>query len=175
MKRKLAAVVLTVVVAGSLFLIVQPATAVDITIDGPSEVAPSERASFEATVDTRADPVDVDSLNLVITSDTGESVTVTFAPDGTVLDVRSSDVDKEEINVKQFETSLEITPESKRDDVGYGVNGGDTLKYGVQFDAKAFAAGEYGLSMGVNTPDERDRYSSDEEPFEVSSDKKKSL
>ncbi|MDF9746754.1 hypothetical protein [Natrinema salsiterrestre] len=166
---ELVALVVTVLVAGSLLVLAQPATAVDITVDGPSEVTPDERASFDAVVDTRSDPVDVDSLNVVIMTDTGESVTVTFAPDGTVLDVRSSGVTKETINIKQLETSLDIALESERDDVGYGVNGGDALAYQIQFDGKAFADGEFDLSVSINTPDEQNRDSSAEETFVISS------
>lgn len=173
MNRKHFALVTTVLVAalvaGPVFLLAQPATAVDITVDGPAEVSSDERASFEAVVDTRSDPVDVDSLNLVITTDSGEAVTAMVAPDGTVLDVQSSNVDEGTIDSERLETSLEITPVSERDDVGYGINGGDALAYQIQFDGDAFAHGEYGLSVGINTPDERDRYSSAEERFIISS------
>lgn len=195
-RQTLLSVAVTAVLIGSLVAVATPSGAVETTLTGPEEVDRNERITTTATVDLKdGERIPIDAFVLTIRpagADEGESLAVTFAPNGTVLDVtpERGTINDGDIRIQQFVQKLTITPNSldapygygyrtgydERDGdsrefgYGYGYGYGDgelaEFEYTISFPATAFDRGSYVGQLSVDTGDEI-AFSSDEFQFEV--------
>lgn len=183
----------TVVLLGSLVAVATPSAAVETTLTGPDEVDRNDRITTTATVDLTDDeriPLDAFVLTLRPDGVDDEALTVTFAPNGTVLDVSPEDgtVNNGDIRVEQFVESLTITPTDRDARYGYGyrtgVDGDETREFGygygygyadtdtpefgytISFDATALDRTSFVGQLSVDTGEET-AFASEEFEFEV--------
>ena len=163
-----------------------PAAAVTTSVTGADEVTKPDQFTITSTVEFHGGeevPIENYTLTLRPEGEAEESVNVTFAPDGTVVDVDPARgvVGEGEIRVTQLRNSLTITPFGTNGSdgygygygygygndsgYGYGVAGSTTFEVGL--DSKAFRAGEYATFLTVNTANETGLYRSNVETFTV--------
>lgn len=193
MRRELITLGVTASILLSLLAFTQPTGAVLTTVSGPDEVTWPDRVEFDSSVEIREDEqVPIESFNLVLTTEDGGMVTITFAPDGTVQSIEPSDgvVGTGDVRIGQLRDSLEITPVESNADFGYGYGYGTdertgesesfgygygygyggaqpSFGYAVSMNSTAFAQGDYTVQLSVNTEDGETLFASNEESFEV--------
>lgn len=194
MRRQLLTLGVTASILLSLLAFTQPTSAVLTTVSGPDEFTKPDKIEFDTAIEIREDErVPIESFNLVLTTDDGESVTITFAPDGTVQSITPADgtVGTGDIRIGQLRDSLEITRVESNADFGYGYGYGTdertdeshafgygygygygsaqpSFHYHVSMNSTAFQHGEYTAQLSVNTVDEDGLFASNEKSFEVS-------
>lgn len=194
MRRELLALGMTVSILLSLLAFTQPTSAVLTTVSGTDEVTKPDTMEFETTVEIREDErIPIESFDLVLTTEDGETVTVTFTPDGTIQSIDPADGfvgEDDAINVTELERTIEITRADRNAGYGYGYRSGTdertneerSFGYGygygygdgpqpsfgfdIQLDSAAFAPGEYTLHVSLNT-DGDDTFASNEKTFDV--------
>lgn len=192
MRRELLALGLTAAILVSLFALSQPSSAVLTAVSGPEEVNRPDEVTLRSTVEIRDDErIPVESFVLTIETDDGESVAVTFAPDGTVETVTPAGgvVGEGEIRVDLLRRTLDITPVEQNAEFGYGFrsgtdertgetrefgygygftgDGGPGFAFDVSMDSKALKQGDYTVSLAVNTGDGQRLFESNEKDLEV--------
>lgn len=188
------AVVLTGFLLLGLLLTAQPTSGVLSTVSGPDEVSTTERFTYVTTVDVRQDErIPVRHFALVVETEGGDSVTVTFDQNGTVLDVEPERgvLGEGEIRITLLTRTLEIVPVERNVDFGpgslfgvdertgighdfgygygYGYGYGDSdpsFVFLIGLDARAFERGRYSLHVGVVTDGGR-QFASNAGEFEV--------
>ncbi|MFC7202998.1 hypothetical protein ACFQJC_05700 [Haloferax namakaokahaiae] len=195
-RRTLLSLVLTVLMLGSLAAAAMPSSAVETTVTGPDEVDRNDRMTVTATIDLQdGERVPVEAFQFTLSpsdTDGDEPLTVTFAPNGTVLDVtpERGTINRGDIRIRQFTKSLEITPVSNSASYGYGYRSGyderagltreygygygfgygtgdaTEFEYEIAFDATALDRETFSGRVGVDTGDETS-FVSDEFQFEV--------
>jgi hypothetical protein len=177
----------------SLLAFTQPTSAVLTTVSGADEFTKPDQLEFESEIEIRDDEqVPIESFNLVITTDDGETVTITFAPDGTVQSVDPAEgvVGTGDIRIDQLRESLTITPVESNDAFGYGYgygvdertgeaesfgygygygygDGQPVFRYAVSMNSTAFMHGDYSIQLSINTGDGETVFASNEKAFEV--------
>lgn len=183
----------TVVLLGSLVAVATPSAAVETTLTGPDEVERTDRVTTTATVDVvDGERIPIAGFVLTLRPHDGDELTVTFAPNGTVLDVtpERGTIDGGDVRIRQFVQSLTITPtaqrapygygprtgfDERRDEsrnfgygYGYGYGYGDVpeFEYRISFDATALDRGSFVGRLAVDTGDET-AFRSDAFGFEV--------
>lgn len=161
---------LTLLILVGLLVSAQPTAAVLTSVSGPDEVTNTESFAVEATVEVaRPDQTDVEHFTLVLQTRAGESVTVRFDADGTVLDVDPPRgvVGTGEIRVNLLRRTLDIVPLGRdRDDRGFGYGDGERFAFRIHLDAKAFKPGQYSLEVAAVTASGR-TFDSGVHEFEV--------
>lgn len=192
MKRELQALGLTVILLLSMLVFAQPTAAVLSTVDGPDEVRQPDRVAFDTSVQIREDErVPIESFDLVIETEEGDTVTVTFAPDGTIESVQASGNASDRINVSMLEETLVVNRTDENADFGYGYLSGTnertgenrsfgygygygygygaqpTFGFDISFSSAAFEPGSYTARLSVNTDGEGDAFASNVHSFEV--------
>lgn len=194
MRRELLTLAVTASILLSLLAFTQPTSAVMTTVSGPDEVTKPDTLEFDTAIEIREDErVPIESFNLVLTTDDGESATITFAPDGTVMSITPAEgtVGNGDIRIGQLRDSLEITPVESNADFGYGYGYGTdertneshsfgygygygygsaqpSFEYHVSMNSTAFQQGEYTAQLSVNADGEDGLFTSNEKSFEVS-------
>lgn len=193
MRRELLTLGMTASILVSLLVFTQPTAAVLTTVSGPDEVQIPGPMEFETAVEIREDErVPIESFDLLIRTEDGGTVTITFAPDGTVQSIEPAEgtVGNGEIRVDQLRESLEITPVESNADFGYGYGSGTnertgesrsfgygygygyggaqpSFEYRIAVNSTAFAQGEYTMQLRVNTDGEDGVFASNEKVFEI--------
>ncbi|WP_416840248.1 hypothetical protein [Haloferax sp. DFSO52] len=195
-RRALTSLVVTVMLLGSLAAATVPSSALETELTGPDEVDRNARMTVTATVDIEeGERVPIETYQFTISpeaTDSGEALTVTFAPNGTIHEVTPEDgtINNGDIRIQQFVESLTITPvenqapygygtlsaydeeaDVTRDyGYGYGYGYGDAdateFEYRISFNATALDRGTFVGRLGIDTGDES-AFVSDEFEFEV--------
>ncbi|EJN58093.1 hypothetical protein [Halogranum rubrum] len=182
-RQTVVSLAVTVVLLGSLVALATPSAAVETTLTGPNEVDRDDRVTTTATVDVvdgERIPIDGFVLTLQPSGDDEDALTVTFAPNGTVVDVTPEDgtINRGDIRIQQFVQSLTITPTGQGAPYGYGARTGydeergeprnfgygygygygygdaPEFEYTISFDATAFDHGSFVGRLGVDTGNE---------------------
>lgn len=195
-RRTLLSLLLTVVLIGSLVAAAVPSSAVETTLTGPDEVDRNDRMTVTATVNLEdGERVPVEAFKFTLSpsdAPTDEALTVTFAPDGTVLEVtpERGTINNGDIRIQQFVQSLTITPVENSASYGYGYRAGydeqagvtrdygygygfgygsgeqSEFEYEISFAATALDRETFSGQLAVDTGDETS-FASDEFQFEV--------
>jgi hypothetical protein len=180
-RQTVVSLAVTLVLLGSLVAVATPSAAVETTLTGPEEVDRNDRVTATATVDVvDGERIPIDAFELTLSPrGSDDELTVTFAPNGTVLDVtpERGTVARGDIRVRQFVWSLTITPTARSAPYGYGPRTGydeergeprnfgygygygygygDTpeFEYTIAFDATALDRGSFVGRLGVDTGD----------------------
>lgn len=180
-RQTVVSLAVTLVLLGSLVAVATPSAAVETTLTGPEEVDRNDRVTTTATVDVvDGERIPIDAFELTLgPRGSDDELTVTFAPNGTVLDVtpERGTVARGDIRVRQFVQSLTITPTARSAPYGYGPRTGydeergqprnfgygygygygygDTpeFEYTIAFDATALDRGSFVGRLGVDTGD----------------------
>lgn len=149
--RDVLAIGLTGGILLGLSLLTHPSGPALSSITGSEEVSTAEEATFEVTVETRADErPDVGSLSLVFETANGERAVARSAVDGTVLDVQGSG---DSIDISRLERTLRITNRlGGQDGYGYESDARPTA-FAITVDAGSFEPGEYTVTVRVRTGD----------------------
>lgn len=170
MKNKIISVAITALIVTSLLAAAQPASAVQVAVDGPDEVQQTETVTFRSSVDMRdGENVSVESFTLTIQPE-GEDTSaaeVTFAPDGTVLETapETGVVGNGQIRMDLLRRTIDIEPVNRSGGYGYADEG--SYAFDIEIDAKALKHGDYTLQMGVNTAEGDNTFVSNTDEFSV--------
>jgi hypothetical protein len=161
-RRELVALALTVSIVLSLVAVPRPIEAVSTSVDGPDEVQKPDAFTFESTVTIRDDervPLRNYTVTLWPEGSPDETVSVTFAPNGTVLAVspRRGVIGAGEIRINQLRRTVEITPADWRSSYGYGYGyDRDGYRYGYGYgyglDERTGERVEFGYGYGYGGP-----------------------
>lgn len=195
-RRGLIAIAVTASVVLSLVVVAQPTAAVRTSISGPDEVQKPAEFTFESTVvirDGEHVPLQNYTMTLWPEGTSGETVSITFDSDGSVLEVSPSGgvIGEGEIRIDRLREAVEITPvegtngsdygygygyghgvdertgERIEFGYGYGYGGQSTVSFEVTLDSRAFKQGTYQIRTSVNTPEETGLFDSNVETFDV--------
>ncbi|WP_255197776.1 hypothetical protein [Halorarius litoreus] len=191
-RQQLVTVAIVSALIVSLIAFAGASAAVETTVTGPDEVDRPDIVEFQSTLDIRdGEQVPIENFTLTIqpADSPEESVTVTFAPDGTVLGIspENGTVGQGEIRIEQLRESLDITLVEQTTDTGYGYSYGyderrgdervefgygygstnGTFTYDIAFSSKALKHGSYELFLAVNTPSKTGQFQSNVEDFDV--------
>lgn len=195
-KQKLLSAALVSSIVLSLIAFSGPVGAVRTTVDGPDEVTKPDRFTITSSVEIREDErVNVQNYTLTIRPEGAEDeeVEITFAPNGTVVDVdpERGVVGEGEIRVTILRKTTTVEPvvdngtygygdrygyDERRGDervdlgYGYGYSGNEsqpTYVFEIELDSKAFKHGDYEVFLTVNTPSESGLFQSNVQSFTV--------
>jgi hypothetical protein len=195
-RQKLLTIALVSSIIASLVVFAGSTAAVETAITGDNSVEKKGTLEFQSTLTIRdGERVPVDNFTLTIhpADEPDEAVEVTFAPDGTILEISPEDgvVGEGEIRVDKLRKALDITlvesdaeygygygygyDERRGDErvdfgYGYGFEDGDgdaTFTYDIELDAKPFKHGDYELFVSVNSATEEGLFESNHKSFEV--------
>ncbi|WP_410766307.1 hypothetical protein [Haloferax sp. DFSO60] len=197
-RRPLLSLALTVILLGSLAAAAVPSSAVETTLSGPDEVDRNDRMTVTATIDLEdGERVPIEAFQFTLSptdADIDEPLTVTFAPNGTVLEVtpERGTINRGDIRIEQFTQSLTITPVENSASYGYGYRAGydeqagvtrqygygygygfgygygeqSELKYEISFDATSLDRESFNGQLSIDTGEETS-FSSEVFQFEV--------
>lgn len=190
--REIGALVLTLGVVISLVAVAQPTAAVSTSVSGPDEVKKPETITFTTAVsiqDGERIPVENYTVTIGVADSPDESVSITFAPNGSVSAVSPSSgvIGDGEIRIDRLLETIEVVPverggefgygygygvdertgERSEFGYGYGYGGPATISFEITLDSNAFKQGNYDLRASVNTPERTGLYTSNVQPFEV--------
>ncbi|KAB1185425.1 MULTISPECIES: hypothetical protein [Haloferax] len=191
-RRSLMSLAVTVMLLGSLAAAAMPSSALETGLTGPDEVDRNDRITVTATVDIKdGERVPIETYVFTISpEDADGELSVTFAPNGTVLEVtpERGTINRGDIRINQFVKTLTITPVGSSASYDYGSrtafdeNAGVTRDYGygygygygeqpefeyeISFRATALDRGTFVGQLGIGTSDETS-FESDEFQFDV--------
>jgi len=175
-RQQFVAAALVAAIALSVVAFAGAAAGVETTVEGPDEVTKPDDFTLTSSVSIESDEVvTIETYTLTLRpADGDESLEVTFAPNGTIVDTDPAEgvVGTGDIKVDQLREKADVEAVDRNGSSGYGYDYGGygaepTFTYDVELPSTAFDRGEFEAFLTVNTENETGAHQSNVQTFTV--------